>query len=281
MIANHSSQLMDLILLLIASNFTRGNAFDAMRSKVGAWERTFMKSHSLRSILFVLVLFNATNSRAEEIIFFDGKDLSAWREPLGAWSVVAAVAVDPANPKIFTVQVGRGVMLSNTEGKSANITSKKEHGDAHIHVEFNIPKASNSGIYVQGRYEVQILDSFGKVSIGVHDCGAIYERWDPKRGKGNEGYEGTIPSVNASKAPGEWQNFDIEFRAPRFDAAGKKTENAKFVQLVFNGQVIHENIEVTGPTRGSNFENEASSGPLIIQGDHGPVAYRNLKVVTP
>jgi len=259
----------------------RGGTSEAVRCQAGAWERAFITWRSLRNVIFALVLFNAKNTRAEEIVFFDGKDLSAWREPLGAWSVVGSVAIDAQNPKSFTVQAGQGVMLSNTEGKSANITSKKEHGDAKIHIEFNIPKASNSGIYVQGRYEVQVLDSFGKASIGVHDCGVIYERWDIKRGKGNERYEGTTPSANASKAAGEWQSFDINFRAARFDDAGKKIENAKFLQIVFNGRVIHENVEVTGPTRGSTFENEATTGPLIIQGDHGPVAYRNLIVITP
>ena len=102
-----------------------------------------------------------------------------------------------------------------------------------------------------------------------------------RSGKGKEGYEGHTPKRNASKAPGEWQTFDITFRAPRFDAAGKKVENARFIKVVHNGQVIHENVEMTGPTRGSKFENEAASGPIVIQGDHGPVAYRNLKIASP
>jgi hypothetical protein len=172
-------------------------------------------------------------------------------------------------------------MLSSAAGKSTNLISNAEHGDAEIHVEFNVPQGSNSGIYLQGRYEIQVFDSFGKADIAEHDCGALYQRWDPSRGKGNEGYEGHTPRVNASKAPGEWQSFDITFRAPRFDATGKKIENAKFIKVVHNGQVIHENVEMTGPTRGSKFEDEAAKGPIVIQGDHGPVAYRNLKVVTP
>jgi hypothetical protein len=228
----------------------------------------------------LLVLASLTTVRAQEVILFNGKDLSTWKEPLGAWSVVGSVAVDAAQPKAFTSQPGHGVMLSSAAGKSVNVSSKAEHGDAEIHIEFNVPKGSNSGIYLQGRYEVQVLDSFGKPAIGVHDCGAIYERWDPSRGKGNEGYEGHTPKVNASKPAGEWQSFDITFRAPRFDAAGKKIENAKFIKVVHNGAVIHEKVEVTGPTRGGKPEIEAATGPIVIQGDHGPVAYRNLKIVT-
>src|SRR5262249_49585304 len=148
---------------------------------------------------------------------------------------------------------------------SVNVASKAEHGDAEIHVEFCVPKDSNSGVYVMGRYEVQILDSFSKPAINEHDCGAIYERW-----KDGKGYEGHAPSVNASKAPGEWQSFDITFRAPRFDGSGKKTENARFLKVIHNGQVIHENVEVTGPTRGSKFgDEESATGPIILQGDHG------------
>jgi hypothetical protein len=232
-----------------------------------------MKLHPL-----ILSVFTLAAVHAEEPPLFNGQDLSGWKEPLGTWSVVGGVKLDPANPKAFVVESGRGVALSSPVGKSTNIISKAEHGDAQIHIEFNVPKGSNSGIYIQGRYEVQVFDSFGKPEIGVHDCGALYERWDPARGKGNEGYEGHAPKENASKAPGEWQTFDITFRAPRFDAAGKKIADALFVKVVHNGRVIHENVALKAPTRGSKFEHEAPVGPIVIQGDHGPVAYRNLKI---
>lgn len=234
-----------------------------------------LKSH-LTLLAFAFSALAA--ARAEDISLFNGKDLSAWKAPLGAWSVVGSVALNADAPKGFTAQPGEGIMLSSASGKSVDIMSLAEHGDCELHVEFNVPKGSNSGVYVQGRYEVQVFDSFGKDPIAEHDCGALYQRWDPSRGKGNEGYEGHIPKVNASKAPGEWQTFDITFRAPRFDAAGKKTENAKFIKVLHNGVLIHENVEMTGPTRGSKFPEEGAKGPIVIQGDHGPVAYRNLKL---
>ena len=228
-------------------------------------------------ILFLFVSISCAH--ADETDLFSGKDLSAWKEPLGAWSIVDAVALNAADPKSFTTQPGEGVTLSGAAGKSTDIISKTEHGDAEIHVEFTVPKNSNSGVYMQGRYEVQVFDSFGKAEITKQDCGAIYQRWDEARGKGKEGYEGHAPKVNASKAPGEWQSFDITFRAPRFDASGKKIENAKFIKVVHNGQVIHKNVEMTGSTRGSKFSDEVAMGPIVIQGDHGPVAYRSLKIV--
>ncbi len=135
------------------------------------------------------------------------------------------------------------------------------------------PKGSNSGVYFQARYEIQILDSWGVEHPKYGDCGGIYERW-----KDNQGFEGRPPRVNASREPGEWQSFDVIFRAPRFDAAGGKIANARFVKVIHNGTVVHENVEVTGPTRASTFEDEKPLGPLMLQGDHGPVAYRNLRV---
>ncbi len=72
--------------------------------------------------------------------------------------------------------------------------------------------------------------------------------------------------------------FDVIFRAPRFDARGKKIANARFMKVAHNGKVIHENVELTGPTRGPLSEGEPATGPLLLQGDHGPLAYRNLWV---
>jgi len=205
---------------------------------------------------------------------FNGRDLSGWQAPTGTWSVVSAVALDPANPKGFVSTPGEGVLVNTLSGKGVDFKTEVEFGDSQIHVEFCVAKDSNSGVYVQGRYEVQILDSHGKANVGVHDCAAIYERWKDAEKKG---YEGTAPSVNASKAPGEWQSFDITFTAPRFDSTGKKTANAKFVKVVHNGTVVHENIELTGPTRGGG-DSEKATGPIRLQGDHGPVAFRNLTV---
>ncbi|MEQ1860466.1 MAG: DUF1080 domain-containing protein [Chthoniobacteraceae bacterium] len=232
----------------------------------------------MKTLTLFLLTLGACASAADPVSLFNGKDLAGWQPPLGTWSAVESVTLDPANPKAFLSKPGAGVVINSTGGKTVNITSTGEWGDCEMHVEFCVPQGSNSGIYLMGLYEVQVFDSFGKASFAEHDCGAIYQRWDPARGKGKEGYEGHAPRVNASKPPGEWQSFDITFRAPRFDAAGKKIENAKFVKVVHNGQVIHENVEMNGPTRGAKFPEAKPAGPIVIQGDHGPVAYRNFKL---
>jgi len=203
-----------------------------------------------------------------------GKDLSTWQEPTGDWVIGGGAKTDPANPRRLVTTPGTGVLVNGPTGSTGNLLSKFQHGDVEAHVEFMVPQGSNSGVYFQGRYEIQVFDSWKVQKPKYGDCGGIYERWGEKGG-----YEGHAPKVNASRAPGQWQTFDVIFRAPRFDAAGKKTANAKFVLVVHNGQVIHENVEVTGPTRAATYEHdEKPLGPLMLQGDHGPAAYRNVRL---
>ena len=205
-----------------------------------------------------------------------GDTLDAWKGQkgdTGKWKVVGDVCLDVANEKKLATKAGKGII--DNGGRTKNLLSKEEFGDVEAHVEFMVSKGSNSGVYFQGRYEIQVLDSWGVKEPRHGDCGGIYQRWG-KNPSGKPGYEGVPPRVNASKKPGEWQTFDIVFRAARFDKDGKKTGNAKFVKVVHNGIVVHEDRPVTGPTRASTFNDEKPLGPLMLQGDHGPVAYRNI-----
>ncbi|MGW8257643.1 MAG: 3-keto-disaccharide hydrolase, partial [Thermoguttaceae bacterium] len=201
---------------------------------------------------------------------FNGKNLNGWNfKPSGEqghWTVGIA-KVDPQNPKdlILGFAPNQPGELVNLKGHGVDVYSQPKFGDCTIELEFMIPKGSNSGVYVMGEYEVQVIDSFGKESVGQGDLGAIYGAAAPK--------------VNAAKAPGQWQSLIIKFQAPRF-ADGKKSTNARFLKVVLNGQTIHENLEVKGPTPGGLTGKEAALGPLMFQGDHGPVAYRNIKITT-
>lgn len=126
-------------------------------------------------------------------------------------------------------------------------------------------------MYLQGRYEIQIPDSWGKKNPGSGDCGGIYARYD-----GTKTYEGIPPLVNASKEPGEWQHLSIRFNAPRFNSKGEKIKNAEFKKVKLNGTLVHKKVEVTGPTASSLDNKEELAGSLMLQGDHGPVAYRAI-----
>ncbi len=215
-----------------------------------------------------------------------GSDLSAWKQiksdwkkDIGPWRVVGDAFLNPENEKYLATKPGTGVMVNGDKGRSTHLLSKAEFGDIKAHVEYMVAKKSNSGVYFMGRYEIQILDSYGKDKPSVHDNGAIYQRWDEKRTP--KGYEGKAPRVNASLPAGQWQKLDVIFRAPRFDENGKKIANAKFEKVVLNGILIHENEEVTGPTRAAYYARGAKkpTGPIFLQGEHGPVAYRNIWIV--
>lgn len=212
-------------------------------------------------------------SDTEWIDLLQPEGLTSFRQPTGDWSVVGNVSKNAKDEGLLVSEPGTGTVVNGTKGRTKHLLTKMEHGDVEVHVEFMVPVKSNSGIYFQGRYEIQILDSWGVKELKHSDCGGIYQRWKP-----GKGYEGRSPRVNASRKPGEWQSFDIIFRAPRFDQNGKKTANAMFVKVVHNGMVIHENQELTGITRASAYKDERPIGPLMFQGNHGPVAFRNVRV---
>ena len=202
--------------------------------------------------------------------------LEEFQEPPSNWKVIGAAQAS-YNDTNFNTAKGTGILF-NDYSKSIqfqpghHLITKMQHGDILLDFDFMIPKGSNSGIYLQSRYEVQINDSWGVKLPTFSDMGGIYERW-----KDNKGYEGSAPLTNAGFAPGLWQHMEISFQAPRFDANGNKISNAKFIYVRLNGVTIHENIIVSGPTRSPAFENEVAYGPLMIQGDHGQVVFKNFK----
>jgi hypothetical protein len=201
---------------------------------------------------------------------------TAWRDDHPGWKIIGDVALDSANPKRFSEKPGIGVFVSN--GNAANLESRDEYQDVDVRLEFMIPKQSNAGVKLLGRYEIQILDTYGAKELRGYSCGGIYPRAD-KEPSYHHIDHGVPPRVNAAKPAGEWQSLEIEFIGPRFDAKGKKTSNAKFAQVLLNGRVIHKNVEVSAPTGAAwKLIKEVPRGPLLLQGDHGRVAFRNIQV---
>jgi hypothetical protein len=185
------------------------------------------------------------------VVLFDGTSWDGWRQrdlAPSKWQVM----------NDGTVQVV----------PSSDALSKRELGDFQLHLEFRCPPMpgrtgqakGNSGVYLHGRYEIQVLDSFGDPPAG-NGCGGIYSI--------------AAPLVNASRPGGEWQTYDIAFRAPRFDDNGQVTQLPR-VTVLHNGIVIHDNLELHGTTPGGLDGDMVPSGPLLLQ-DHGdPVRYRNI-----
>ncbi len=188
---------------------------------------------------------------SDAIVLFDGKDLSQWQSVNGG----------EARWKIED-----GVMTVNGTG---NIVTKEEFADVQVHVEWAAPKEvkghgqerGNSGVYLQGRYEIQVLDSYDNKTYANGQAGAFYGV--------------SAPLVNASRKPSEWQTYDIIFHPPRPGADGK-VEPGSFTVL-HNGVLIQDHIPVKGEaTTAAHFTGVASKGPLMLQDHNNPVRYRNI-----
>jgi len=196
---------------------------------------------------------------AGAVVLFDGTDFNAWQNPKGedpSWKLLPA-------EKAAQAVVGAG-----------NLISRRQFRDARIHVEFrtmNLPGkngevGSNSGVYIQDRYEIQIIDmSSSPTETAKNGNGSIYRQ--------------TAPSINVSKSPLEWQSYDIQFTAPRFGADAKKTANAR-VTVHHDGVLIHNNVEILEPTGAAKMKGDSPDPqPLVLQ-EHGyPVQFRNVWAV--
>jgi hypothetical protein len=195
----------------------------------------------------------SVRSPGERVVLFDGSDTDEWRHTdgrLASWPLVD----------------GRAMQV-----RGGDLRTKQAFGDFRAHVEFKVPllppdvtgqNRGNSGVYLQERYEIQILDSYGDTTLADNEAGAIYTR--------------KAPDVNVARAPETWQTYDIWFRAARYDAAGVKVEDAR-VTLVWNGVRVHDDVAIAGVTGGSIAEGP-STGAIRLQ-DHGnAVQFRNVWV---
>ncbi|HRQ50189.1 MAG TPA: DUF1080 domain-containing protein [Agriterribacter sp.] len=202
-------------------------------------------------------------------------DLNAFADPGGNWSVASDAVADISKDGNLKPVPGTGVLVNIVSKKNRKHLVTKEHfGDVELELDFMMAKGSNSGIYLQGRYEVQLFDSWTVQQPSYSDCGGIYQRWNDDK---NAGFEGYAPLENVARAPGLWQHLKIQFRAPRFNEKGEKTAHARFEAVYLNGVLVQQQVALTGPTRSPLFEKEQPAGPLMIQGDHGNVAIRNIR----
>ncbi|MEA3245214.1 MAG: DUF1080 domain-containing protein [Gemmatimonadota bacterium] len=196
---------------------------------------------------------------AGAIVLFDGRSLLGWQSADGK----------PAGWRL----VGDGAM--EVVKGTGDIATKATFGDAEVHVEWMTPKPpvgtdqdrGNSGVFLMGRYEVQVLDSYHNVTYADGSAAAIYGQFPPR--------------VNASRPPGEWQTYDITFTRPRFDAAGALVSPARMT-VRHNGILVHDDVALLGPTshmRRDPYVAHPDRLPLELQ-DHGhPVRFRNIWVV--
>jgi len=192
---------------------------------------------------------------SDAVILFDGKDLSQWLDKDGAAAK-------------WKVENGYVEVMA----KTGYIHTKKAFGDCQLHVEFSEPTPpqgesqdrGNSGVFLMGAYEIQVLDSYENKTYADGQASAVYGQYPPL--------------VNASRPPGQWQGYDIIFHGPRFDSAGKLLRPAR-ITVFHNGVLVQDNVEPTGPTEHGErppYKAGPEKAPLALQ-DHGnPVRYRNI-----
>jgi hypothetical protein len=178
------------------------------------------------------------------VTLFNGKDLRGWKlineTTTNGFKVVDGILVnDP-------------VQVEGTRVRNGNLRTEREFNDFNLKLEVNVPKGSNSGVYLRGMYEIQVMDSYKK-PLDPHNMGALYSR--------------ITPSLAAEKPAGQWQNLDI-------------TLCKRHLTVILNGKKIIDNKPVYGPTGGAIKSDVFAAGPIYLQGDHGKVSYRNI-VLTP
>jgi hypothetical protein len=247
------------------------------------WKKMNFKNlnfNYLKGFLLIISMINMGMSTASAQQQVQLSRLQDFQPNSGTWQEAAKVSANPDVAFDMKAESGSGILvnLPTKKNQGQDLVSKEAFGDIDFEAEIMVASKSNSGIYLMGQYEIQILDSWTKTTVKSGDMGGIYERWDESKPEGQKGYSGYAPRQNATRAPGVWQQLKVSFQAPRFNAQGEKTQNAKFISVHLNGVLLHENLEVFGPTRGSMKPDEVAQGPIRIQGDHGPVALRNIKI---
>ena len=229
-----------------------------------------------KSVIAIVAILISLNLPAQTKL--DLTTMSEFNKPTANWHIAGSVYADLNKSHHISFTPGTGILVNIPDSAARkDLFTNFKHGDIDLELDCMMAKESNSGIYLQGRYELQLLDSWGVIKPKSIDMGGIYERNDSKRPIGQRVFDGRAPRQNVSKAPGLWQHYKISFQAPRF-TNGVKTENARILKVELNGVVIQENIELSGPTAGSISRNEIAEDALRIQGDHGQVAFKNIVV---
>ncbi len=198
---------------------------------------------------------------SDAIVLFDGKDISQWQYKdgrAGAWPIVDGILT--------------------CKSSTGNLYTKRKFGSAQIHVEFSVPSMpnahgqarANSGVYLQGRYEIQILDSYKNPTYSNGSAGALYGQY--------------APLVNVSRPPKEWQYYDIIFHAPKCGAEDRKIETPGTVTVIYNGVLVQDHVTIRGRTTSSDDTDVCEDGPLMLQDHYHPdvketfMQFRNIWV---
>ncbi len=227
-------------------------------------------------------------------------DLGEFKTPTNNWQIVGQVTMDrnvnflkskeqpvkssirrkkrkkkdKYQPSAVSFEPGTGILLGRSDRTGNNLLETSwKHGDIELEFEVMVSKNSAFKIYFQGKYGLQLSDSWGIRLPTAQDMGGI--NYLCKTNDSNE-ERNIVPMSNPSKAPGLWQKLKISFQSPKFDKSGKKIANAKFVSISLNGMVVQSNVELSN-CGDTSVSDEFPEGPLVIHGYQGAIAFRNIQ----
>jgi hypothetical protein len=229
-------------------------------------------------LIFALMAVPAAAEDAKEgwIALTDGASLDEWQHDRKGWSLVGEAQLDPDNRRRLVTDSGDGVLVS--DGDAVNLYTRQKFRDVRLKCEFLVPERSNAGVKLNGLYEIQIRDTHDMKELTGDMCGGVYPR-AKLRPRYTHIDKGIAPSENAAKPAGEWQTLELTFYSPRFNDAGEKIANGRFEHVVLNGKEVHKQVELLYPTGAAwNMMPEVPEGALMLQGDHGPIAFRNIAI---
>ena len=232
--------------------------------------------------IFACLLLATPTAMAEDdgwiTLFGDGGGFEAFREPIGAWHIVGSATLDPDDPKHLASTEGSGVAINDPPGRTRNLESIQEFGDVEVAIEYMLPEDSNAGVKFLGLYEIQMYDSFDK-PIDARGNGGVYPRAEllPRYHHIDEGFP---PMVNASKPPGEWQTLTATFRAPSVRRIGQEGRERQASRRGTQrpGDPAGPRNPLSHRPRLADQGRRSPVGPLLLQADHGPVAFRSVRV---
>ncbi len=199
-------------------------------------------------------------------------DLAEFRFPGKNWVLASDATASLTAANVMKPVSGTGVVVNTKSG--TNLITIQEYGDVEIDLDFMVAKGSATGIWLQGRYNIQLSDSWTKTSPTYADMGGIGQRSNNP----SSGIEGMAPMMNVARAPGLWQHLKVRFAAPKFNASGVKTSNARFEEVYVNGVLVQQQAEVAAPSQPAMYSDEKAVGPLVLQGSGGTVAFRNIRL---
>jgi len=228
----------------------------------------------LSSIVLGALMFStwACSVQKEIALTPQNHNINLWKSSSYEWKPVANAWLDRIGDTIATTSGVGMLYFKNIPHHKSMLFSTFEHSDCDLHLEVLLPPNGESGIYLQGKYKININDSYDDiVATTMHTLGSV-----GGSAKAEDNFQGIIPMANMANPAGAWNTIDVQFQAPKFNWSNKKVSNAIFLSVKVNGVEVHKNVEIPAISTGSELNQETISGPLMLENAATGVVFRNI-----